>query len=106
MGLQPVGGGVEHPSEAFLGGAVAHIRIEDGPDHLLPQVPEDVAFAGEVSEEGALADVGGLGDVGDRDPVEAALGEQSHRLDENAFPGLRSPSGDTIRSWQQCARRI
>ena len=49
-----------------------------------------------MGEEGALADVGGLGDVGDRDPVEAALGEQSHRLDENAFPGLRSPSGDTI----------
>ena len=49
-----------------------------------------------MGEEGALADVGGLGDVGDRDPVEAALGEQSHRLDENAFPGLRPPSGDSI----------
>ena len=96
VGLQPVGGGVEHPPEAFLGGAVAHIRVEDDPDHLLPQVPEDIAFAGKVREEGALADVGGLGDVGDGDGVEPPLGEQPHGLGEDPLPGPGAATAHSI----------
>ena len=55
-------------------------------------VAEDVPLGGEVREEGVLADVGRLGDVGDRDPVEAPLGEQPHRLGEDALAGPCPPS--------------
>ena len=93
MPLQPGGGGSEDalqplPSRArrLLGDRGGH-----GVGDLLAEIAKDVPLAGEVGEEGALADVGGLGDVRDRDVVEAALDEQPYGLGEDPLPGLRPP---------------
>ena len=108
MRLQPGGGGSEDalqplPSRArrLLGDRGGH-----GVGDLLAEVAKDVALAGEVGEEGALADVGGFGDVRDRDVVEAALDEQLHGLGEDPLPCLCPPPGHSFAHGFRVGRKL
>ena len=85
LGL-PEGDGVEHRlrvraeyvEHRGAGRALGDVRLELG-QPCLAAGEHEVLLGGEVVEDRLLGDVGGRGDLGDRDGVEAALGEQTAR---------------------------
>ena len=87
--------------DGFAGGAqIFDDGLQLGELHF-SEGQEEVVFAGEIIEEGALADVGGVGDVFDGGVGEAALGEKIERGAEEALADLSAAALAATEGWER-----